>query len=141
MEKERTRANEYGYPSPIHLDKKSCDNDYDLALTYCINHIDKIAICAGTHNEVSSLKLTDLMLERNISKDDERIYFSQLLGMSDHISFNLANAGYNVVKYMPYGPVKKVIPYLIRRAQENTSISGQTSRELILIMKERARRH
>ena len=141
MEKERTRANEYGYPSPIHLDKKSCDNDYDLALTYCINHIDKIAICAGTHNEVSSLKLTDLMLERNISKDDERIYFSQLLGMSDHISFNLANAGYNVVKYMPYGPVKKVIPYLIRRAQENTSISGQTSRELILIMKERERRH
>ncbi|MDA7768108.1 proline dehydrogenase family protein [Flavobacteriales bacterium] len=140
MEKERERAAELGYSSPIQKDKESCDKDYDLALAYCINHIDKIAICAGTHNEKSSLKLIDLMRENNILKDDNRVYFSQLLGMSDHISFNLANEGYNVVKYMPYGPVKLVMPYLIRRAQENTSISGQTGRELSLIIKERNRR-
>jgi proline dehydrogenase len=140
MEKERERAEELGYSSPIQKDKISCDKDYDLALAYCINHIDKIALCAGTHNEESSLKLIDLMRENNILKDDKRVYFSQLLGMSDHISFNLADEGYNVVKYMPYGPVKLVMPYLIRRAQENTSISGQTGRELNLIIKEKTRR-
>ncbi len=140
MEKERELAEERGYSSPIQKDKISCDKDYDLALMYCINHIDKIALCAGTHNEESSLKLIDLMRENNILKDDKRVYFSQLLGMSDHISFNLANGGYNVVKYMPYGPVKLVMPYLIRRAQENTSISGQTGRELNLIIKEKTRR-
>ncbi len=140
MEKERERASEFGYSSPIQKDKKSCDQDYDLALAFCINHIDKIALCAGTHNEKSSLKLIDLMRENNILKDDKRVYFSQLLGMSDHISFNLANEGFNVVKYMPYGPVKLVMPYLIRRAQENTSISGQTGRELSLIIKEKTRR-
>ena len=140
MEKERERAEELGYSSPIQKDKISCDKDYDLALAYCINHIDKISLCAGTHNEESSLKLIDLMKEYNILKDDKRVYFSQLLGMSDHISFNLADKGYNVVKYMPYGPVKLVMPYLIRRAQENTSISGQTSRELSLIIKEKVRR-
>jgi proline dehydrogenase len=140
MEKERERAEELGYSSPIQKDKISCDKDYDLALAYCINHIDKISICAGTHNEESSLKLIDLMKEYNILKDDKRVYFSQLLGMSDHISFNLADKGYNVVKYMPYGPVKLVMPYLIRRAQENTSISGQTGRELSLIIKEKVRR-
>ena len=130
MEKERERAAQMGYSSPIQKDKISCDNDYNLALTYCINHIDKIAFCAGTHNEESSRLLTELMSENNILKDDYRIYFSQLLGMSEHISFNLSNNGYNVAKYMPYGPVKDVMPYLIRRAQENTSISGQTGREL-----------
>lgn len=140
MEKERERAQEHGYSSPIQKDKISCDKDYDLALAYCINHIDKISLCAGTHNEESSLKLIDLMREYNILKDDKRVYFSQLLGMSDHISFNLADKGYNVVKYMPYGPVKLVMPYLIRRAQENTSISGQTGRELSLIIKEKVRR-
>ncbi|MDB2362366.1 proline dehydrogenase family protein [Flavobacteriales bacterium] len=140
MEKERELAEERGYSSPIQKDKISCDKDYDLALAYCISHIDKIALCAGTHNEESSLKLIDLMRENNILKDDKRVYFSQLLGMSDHISFNLANGGYNVVKYMPYGPVKLVMPYLIRRAQENTSISGQTGRELNLIIKEKTRR-
>ena len=140
MEKERELAEERGYSSPIQKDKISCDKDYDLALAYCINHIDKIALCAGTHNEESSLKLIDLMRENNILKDDKRVYFSQLLGMSDHISFNLADEGYNVVKYMPYGPVKLVMPYLIRRAQENTSISGQTGRELNLIIKEKTRR-
>ena len=140
MEKERERAEKLGYSSPIQKDKISCDKDYDLALAYCINHIDKISLCAGTHNEESSLKLIDLMRENNILKDDKRVYFSQLLGMSDHISFNLADEGYNVVKYMPYGPVKLVMPYLIRRAQENTSISGQTGRELSLIIKEKVRR-
>ena len=140
MEKERERAAQMGYPSPIQKDKISCDNDYNLALTYCTNHIDKIAFCAGTHNEESSRLLTELMSENNILKDDYRIYFSQLLGMSEHISFNLSNNGYNVAKYMPYGPVKDVMPYLIRRAQENTSISGQTGRELSLIIKEKERR-
>lgn len=140
MEKERERAQELGYSSPIQKDKISCDKDYDFALAYCINHIDKISLCAGTHNEESSLNLIDLMKENNILKDDKRVYFSQLLGMSDHISFNLADKGYNVVKYMPYGPVKLVLPYLIRRAQENTSISGQTGRELSLIIKEKVRR-
>lgn len=140
MEKERERAEKLGYSSPIQKDKISCDKDYDLALAYCINHIDKISLCAGTHNEESSMKLIDLMKEYNILKDDKRVYFSQLLGMSDHISFNLADKGYNVVKYMPYGPVKLVMPYLIRRAQENTSISGQTGRELSLIIKEKVRR-
>ena len=139
MEKERERAQELGYSSPIQKDKISCDKDYDFALAYCINHIDKISLCAGTHNEESSLNLIDLMKENNILKDDKRVYFSQLLGMSDHISFNLADKGYNVVKYMPYGPVKLVLPYLIRRAQENTSISGQTGRELSLIIKEKVR--
>ncbi len=141
MEKERKRAEEFGYPSPIQKDKKSCDQDFDLALSYCINHIDKISICAGTHNEKSTLKLVELMTKNNVLKDDKRVYFSQLLGMSDHISFNLAKQGYNVVKYMPYGPVKEVLPYLIRRAQENTSIAGQTSRELTLIIQERNRRN
>ena len=141
MEKERKRAEEFDYPSPIQKDKKSCDQDFDLALSYCINHIDKISICAGTHNEESTLKLVELMTENNVLKDDNRVYFSQLLGMSDHISFNLAKQGYNVVKYMPYGPVKEVLPYLIRRAQENTSIAGQTSRELTLIIQERNRRN
>ena len=140
MEKERERAHEMSYPSPIQKDKASCDNDYNLALTFCINHIDKIAICAGTHNEQSSMLLTELMAENKILKDDQRIYFSQLLGMSEHISFNLSKYAYNVAKYMPYGPVKDVLPYLIRRAEENTSISGQTGRELGLIIKEKNRR-
>ena len=140
MEKERKRAEEFDYPSPIQKDKKSCDQDFDLALSYCINHIDKISICAGTHNEESTLKLVELMTENNVLKDDNRLYFSQLLGMSDHISFNLAKQGYNVVKYMPYGPVKEVIPYLLRRADENTSVGGQTTKELALIEKEISRR-
>ena len=140
MEKERERAKELGYPSPIQKDKKSCDNDYNLALTFCISHIDKIALCAGTHNEESSILLTKLMAENNILKKDIRVYFSQLLGMSEHISFNLSKHGYNVAKYMPYGPIKDVLPYLIRRAEENTSISGQTGRELALIIKEKNRR-
>ncbi len=140
MEKERKRAAENNYPSPIQADKKSSDVDYDLGLAYCVEHIDRIAICAGTHNENSSKYLIDLMAKSNITPNDERIYFSQLLGMSDNLSYNLAKAGYNVAKYVPYGPVKSVLPYLFRRAQENTAIAGQMGRELSLILKEKKRR-
>ncbi|MCE3279997.1 MAG: proline dehydrogenase [Bacteroidetes bacterium] len=140
MEKERARATEKNYPSPIQDSKENSDRDYDAALEFCIEHIDRIAICAGTHNENSSMKLAELMKTKNISPENKHIYFSQLLGMSDHISFNLANEGYNVAKYVPYGPVREVLPYLIRRAQENTSVKGQTGRELSLIIKEKERR-
>lgn len=140
MEKERDRAEEKGYPSPIQPNKTSSDRDYDKALKLCLNNIDIVAICAGTHNEESSLKLAKMIEEKGISPNDTRVYFAQLLGMSDHISFNLANAGFNVAKYVPYGPVKEVMPYLLRRADENTSVAGQTGRELSLIMKERKRR-
>ena len=140
LEKERDRAEKLNYPSPIQKDKASSDKDYNLALEYCVKNINSIAICAGTHNEKSSLFLSELMKKNGIENKHPHIYFSQLLGMSDHISFNLSEVGYNVAKYVPYGPVKDVIPYLIRRAQENTSISGQTSRELSLIIKEKSRR-
>lgn len=140
MEKERERAEKMNYPSPIQPDKESCDRDFDDALRFCMEHLHRIRICAGTHNERSSLLLAQLMEEKNISRNDERIWFSQLLGMSDHISFNLAHAGYNVCKYVPYGPVAAVLPYLTRRVQENTSIAGQIGRELSLIIAERNRR-
>ncbi|HNV49592.1 MAG TPA: proline dehydrogenase family protein [Bacteroidales bacterium] len=140
MEKERERAAQLGYPSPIQPDKEHTDNDYNAALKFCIEHIDRITIFNGTHNEYSSGYLTELMAEAKIAKDDPRVWFSQLYGMSDHISFNLAHNGYNVVKYLPYGPVKYVIPYLVRRAEENTSVKGQTGRELSLIKKEIKRR-
>lgn len=141
MEKERERAKEKNYSSPIHDTKESSDIDYNLALLECVKNIDMMGLCAGTHNEKSSLYLTELMNKYAISNTDKRIYFSQLLGMSDHISYNLAISGYNVSKYVPYGPVKEVLPYLIRRAQENTSVKGQTGRELGLIMKEKSRRN
>lgn len=140
MEKERARAKEKGYPSPIQDSKENSDKDYNEALHFCIAHKDSVAFCAGTHNEESSRYLVKMMNERNIAPSDPHIWFSQLYGMSDHISFNLAHAGYNVAKYVPYGPVKEVLPYLIRRAQENTSVKGQTGRELSLIMREKARR-
>jgi proline dehydrogenase len=140
MEKERERAIQKNYPSPINNTKAESDRDYDLALEFCVEHIDRIGLCAGTHNEKSSMHLVTLMAKKNISSNDQRIYFSQLLGMSDHISYNLSQGGYNVAKYVPYGPVKEVLPYLIRRAQENTSVKGQTGRELSLIMKEKTRR-
>jgi proline dehydrogenase len=140
MEKERKRAGEQGYTSPIQPDKQATDDDYNQALRYCIEHIDRIAIVAGTHNEQSCRLLTELMEQKNITHNHPHVYFSQLLGMSDNLSFNLANAGYNVAKYVPYGPVKAVLPYLFRRAQENTAIAGQMSRELGLIIKERKRR-
>lgn len=140
MEKERERALKLGYPSPIQPDKASSDKDYNEALRFCINHIDKISVCAGSHNEQSSMLLTQLMAEKGLSNNDQRVYFSQLYGMSDHISFNLSSAGYNVAKYLPYGPVKAVMPYLFRRAAENTSVKGQAGRELTLISREVARR-
>ncbi len=140
MEKERDRAEEKGYPSPIQPNKETCDKDFDAALQLSIENVDVLSICAGSHNEKSALVLAELMKESGIKADDKRIYFAQLLGMSDHISFNLANEGFNVAKYVPYGPVKEVLPYLIRRAEENTSVAGQTGRELSLIMKELKRR-
>jgi proline dehydrogenase len=140
MEKERARAEKRGEPSPIQADKAASDRDYDSALRFALAHIDRIAICAGTHNEKSSLLLASLMAEQGLEPGDKRIWFSQLLGMSDHISYNLARAGYNVAKYVPYGPVEAVLPYLIRRAQENTSIAGQTGRELTLLTAEMRRR-
>jgi proline dehydrogenase len=117
------------------------DSHYDSALRFCMEHLDRIAFCAASHNEKSSMIVVQQMHEKNIPVNHPHIYFSQLLGMSDHISYNLASAGYNVSKYVPYGPVRDVLPYLIRRAQENTSVKGQTSRELGLILKERQRRH
>lgn len=140
MEKERARANQLNYTSPIQPDKEATDRDYDQALTYAIQHIESVSICAGSHNEGSNLLLTQLMREKGLINNHPHIWFSQLYGMSDHISFNLSKAGYNVCKYVPYGPVTAVLPYLIRRAQENTSVAGQTGRELSLILTERKRR-
>lgn len=140
MEKERKRAMDMNYESPIQPNKFASDKDYGLSLQYCVENIDTMAICAGSHNEDSAILLTQFMERYKIPKNDKRIYFAQLLGMSDHISFNLSNAGYNVAKYVPYGPVKEVLPYLIRRAEENTSVKGQTGRELSLIIRELKRR-
>jgi proline dehydrogenase len=140
MEKERDRAREQGYPSPIQPDQHACNVDFDKALELCIENIDVLSLCAGTHNEESSHHLTELMTKAGVAKEDPRVFFAQLFGMSDHISFNLASAGYNVAKYVPYGPVREVVPYLIRRAEENTSIKGQTGRELKLIQTELKRR-
>jgi proline dehydrogenase len=140
MEKENARAQEKGYKSPICVSKQATDENYDAAVLYMVEHLDKMAIFAGTHNENSSYRLMELMQEKNIAKNDSRIFFGQLYGMSDNISYNLAAEGYNVAKYLPFGPVRDVMPYLIRRAEENTSVAGQTSRELDLIKKERKRR-
>ena len=140
MEKERKRAEERGYPSPIQPDKAATDLDYDDALVFCADHVKDIAFVAGTHNEDSCRLLAELLNEKKIDHKNPHVYFSQLLGMSDNLSFNLANANYNVAKYVPYGPIKAVLPYLFRRAQENTAIAGQMSRELSLIVKEKKRR-
>ncbi len=140
MEIERERAQKNGYPSPIQPDKKSTDNDYNEAITFCLDNIGQIGLMAGTHNEQSCRVLVEELERRNIAHNNPNVFFAQLLGMSDNLSFNLAAAGYNVAKYMPYGPVKAVMPYLFRRAQENTSVGGQTGRELSLIMKELKRR-
>ena len=136
MEKERERATKLNYNDPIHKDKESTDYDFSIAVEYCLKNIDFVSLCLGTHNEKSVLHLINLMIDYSLRKNDSRIYFAQLLGMSDHISYNLAEQGYNVAKYVPYGPIYEVIPYLIRRAEENTSVSGQTGRELSLIKKE-----
>lgn len=139
-EKEIERSQQKGYICPVHTKKEDTDTDYNQALKICIENINVISVCAGTHNEESSELLMKLLEKHNISNNDKRIYFSQLLGMSDHISYNAAKIGFNVAKYVPYGPVKDVLPYLIRRAKENTSTSGQMSRELANIIKEKRRR-
>ena len=140
MEKERARALQMNYPSPIQPNKESTDNDYNKALSVILESFNHLSLCAGTHNEESSLLLTELLEKFNVNKDNQRIYFAQLLGMSDHISYNLSSEGFNVAKYVPYGPIKEVLPYLLRRADENTSVAGQTSRELSLLSKEKERR-
>ena len=140
MEKERARAQSKGYPSPIQPNKASTDKDFDLALEFLINHKEVFCVCAGTHNEQSSLHMVNLMQLNSIASQNKDFYFAQLLGMSDHISYNLSDAGYQVAKYVPFGPVNEVLPYLLRRADENTSVGGQTSRELALIIKEKSRR-
>lgn len=140
MEKERTRAADRGYASPIQPDKESTDRDYNEAIKYCIEHLDKIAIIIASHNEASNLYTVDLLNEKGLSHKHPHIHFSQLYGMSDNITFNLAKDGLSVSKYLPFGPIRDVIPYLMRRAQENSSVSGQTGRELGLITKELARR-
>lgn len=140
MEKENDRAEEKGYPSPICESKKATDENFDNVIAYMVKNLDTMSLFAGTHNEISSYRLMEQMEASNIEHNDPRIWFGQLYGMSDHISFNLAKEGYNVAKYLPFGPVKDVMPYLIRRAEENTSVAGQTSRELTLLKKERKRR-
>jgi proline dehydrogenase len=140
MEKERKRAADMGYEDPIQPNKESTDKAFNDALEFCIENISRISLVCGSHNEFSNLYLTQLMKKHGIAHQDKRVWFSQLLGMSDNISFNLANAGYNVAKYVPFGPVKSVMPYLFRRASENTSVAGQSSRELLLIRKEIRRR-
>jgi len=140
MEKERERAENNGYKDPICVDKEATDKMFNDVLEYMFKSIDDMAIFAGTHNEESSYLLMDLIANSEIDKKDKRIWFGQLYGMSDHISYNLAIEDYNVAKYLPYGPVRDVMPYLIRRAEENTSVAGQTSRELELLKRERVRR-
>lgn len=140
MEKENERAKEKGYLSPICVSKQATDDNYDAAISYIIENIDRISLFAGTHNEKSSENVMDLMDKKGLKHNDNRVWLAQLYGMSDHISFNAAKAGYNVAKYLPFGPVREVMPYLIRRAQENTSVAGQTGRELSLLKKEHERR-
>ena len=140
MEKERKRADAMGYASPIQPDKAATDRDYNEAVSFCVDHIDKIAVIIATHNEYSNLHASQLLQQKKLSLHHPHIHFSLLYGMSDHISFNLAKAGCSVSKYLPFGPIKDVVPYLMRRAQENSSIAGQTGRELGLIKKELKRR-
>ena len=140
MEKERERAIEKGYSSPICENKKVTDDNFNDTLSYILNNLKDISIFIGTHNEASCYLAMELMVTHKISKEDNNVWFGQLYGMSDHISFNLAAQGYNVAKYIPFGPVKDVMPYLIRRAEENTSVAGQTSRELSLLKAEKRRR-
>jgi proline dehydrogenase len=140
MEKENERAKEKNYATPICESKLATDENFNAAAIYILDNLSDISLFAGTHNEESSYLVMDLMKARGLANNDSRVWFGQLFGMSDNISFNLANLGYNVAKYVPFGPVKDVMPYLIRRAEENTSVAGQTGRELMLIKKEKARR-
>src|SRR5690606_12985715 len=140
MEKEHDRAEELGYPTPICESKKATDDNFNAAVHFMIDHIGETELFLGSHNEESTMLALNLMAEKNLEINDSRIWFGQLYGMSDHISYNLSNRGYNVAKYLPFGPVRDVMPYLIRRAEENTSVAGQTTRELSLLSQERKRR-
>ncbi|WP_405414980.1 proline dehydrogenase family protein [Maribacter sp. Asnod1-A12] len=140
MEKENERAKEKGYDSPICKTKRDTDDNFNATIEYMINNLDTLSIFSGTHNEDSCYRLIQLMEDNGVERNNTHIWFGQLYGMSDHISYNLAANGYNVAKYLPFGPVRDVMPYLIRRADENTSVAGQTSRELSLLKKERKRR-
>ncbi len=140
MEKERQRSHEENYCEPVHETKAATDHDYNLGVVFCVENRDNISLCVGTHNEFSCKQLVDLMQKNQIDPTDKHFYFAQLLGMSDNISYNLSKAGYNVAKYVPYGPIEAVMPYLFRRAAENTSVSGQASREFVLIKREIVRR-
>ncbi|EKF56033.1 proline dehydrogenase [Galbibacter marinus] len=140
MEKENDRAEENGYPTPICESKKATDDNYNTAVGYMLDHIGELELFLGSHNEESTMLALNIMKEKNLAVNDSRIWFGQLYGMSDHISYNLANRNYNVAKYLPFGPVRDVMPYLIRRAEENTSVAGQTTRELSLLSQERKRR-
>ncbi|MFM9836776.1 MAG: proline dehydrogenase family protein, partial [Cyclobacteriaceae bacterium] len=140
MEKEGARAIELGYVNPIHPSKEATDEAFNKGLAFCVDNKQRISLMCGSHNEYSNQYLTVLMNKHGMKNNDSRVWFAQLLGMSDNISFNLAKAGYNVAKYVPYGPVEAVMPYLLRRASENTSVAGQSSRELTMIRKELKRR-
>jgi len=140
MEKERARAQQMGYPSPIHVDKAATDKDFDAAAKYCIENIDSISLLLASHNEQSNIQIAGEMASLNLSNDFKNVHFSQLYGMGDHITFNMAVKGYNVSKYLPFGPISEVIPYLMRRAEENSSVNGQTNKELVMIKSELARR-
>lgn len=140
MEKERQRAADRGYASPIQPDKAATDRDFNAAMRWCVEHINHVSFCAGSHNEESNALLAQCLVESGLDANDQRVWSAQLLGMSDHISFNLSQAGFNVAKYVPFGPIRETIPYLIRRAEENSSVAGQTSRELELIRREVKRR-
>jgi proline dehydrogenase len=140
MEKERARAEAMGYPSPIQIDKSASDADFDAAVVFCLDHLDQIGLILASHNEASNLKCVQMMQDKGLPNNHPHIHFSQLYGMSDHITFNMATEGYKVSKYLPFGPLHDVVPYLMRRAQENSSVNGQTNRELLLIRQEIARR-
>jgi proline dehydrogenase len=140
MEKERKRARDRGYESPIQKNKEATDTDYNAAVEFCIEHLDRTGVIIATHNEYSNLYATELLQERGLPLNHPNTHFSQLYGMSDNITYNLAAAGCNVSKYLPFGPLKDVIPYLMRRAQENTSVKGQTGRELRLLKSEMRQR-
>jgi proline dehydrogenase len=140
MEKENSRAQAKGYPTPICGSKQATDAHFNAVIEYILDNLEDISLFVGTHNEESCYRALEILKSKDLQKNDTRVWFGQLYGMSDHISYNLAAQGYNVAKYIPFGPVKDVMPYLIRRADENTSVAGQTSRELTLLKKEKIRR-
>jgi proline dehydrogenase len=140
IEKERIRAQENEYFNPVHTSKEITDRDYNASIDFCLEHLDHISVCLGTHNEYSCQYCACKMKKLGFANDDARIWYAQLLGMSDNISYNMAKAGYNVAKYVPYGPIEVVLPYLIRRAKENSFVAGQSSREFLLVQNEMKRR-